>query len=577
MENNNHATRSMKKRLMVLIGAAVIAASGNFATPGHPALAAAAVQAEAAQTIAHTDQIDFITLLVYKQLPLIVLKAAAVAEQDYNQVLVAVESGSSLAEATGMGAASLVEALRDDFRWELDRDVMRGSITRQQADEALQEATSLFEEAVSGSRSAKAAASVFPTRGVDVVERRLASIVQDAAFWAKKSTIEIRQALREGQTLNAAAIRDESGADSTVSDIEDTTLSEYLVGLLQQDLDGSVRAGELTAEAAAESMEKGTQAIDRILGTARYEPETSVWMQKVGESLLHDRLDWIIMDTALLSDQESSEVIESLEQGGTLVSASGMTESDLLAGLGAKADEAIESAWRSGSVTVKLADELKQKAAERLKEAVRMAGYGTAASADARSDSGVAEASLRHMIERSASYANLSAVEVRDALKAGQTLVEATGVEHDELLMVLQSTTDAYINAAVGDGTLAQGAAALTKAEAGHRLEQAIETRGYVPKVGVEAYVQERLERVVADAAALANKPADELLLALAQGRLLADEVGTDNGSLVYKLLSDVNRELNDFVVSGSLTEEESQQALTDYTSRLLDVLGLSQ
>lgn len=609
MENKQKVNRSMKKRLAVLMGAAVIAASGGFAVPAHPALADSAAasavgaggvgaaqasgRAQSESSAAPTSgeaaalRTDFATLLAYKQLSTIVADAAALSDKKYKDVIAAISSGSTLAEATGMDADAVTGALLDRFARELEADVSSGVIARRQADRALQAAPKLFGQAVSASWS-PASAVAFRTDGSDIVNRRLASIVQDAAFWADKSPVEVRQALRDGGTLLAAA---QPGEDDSEDDAihDDIPLTDYLVGLLDRDLDAGAAAGKLTAEDAAKRKQEGAQSIGRILDTAGYEPEATEWMKRYGQSIVAGRLDAVVGDTAALSEGDNRDtdseadaqyryIADTLSRGGNLVSASGLSESELLSQLVAMAEWELEKAWADGSITAELAEQLKTDVADRLSKAIGESGYGTAASADAKSDSVVAEASIRRIIEQSASYAELSADKLRGALKSGQTLEQAAeqandDLEDGELLAVLQSAADAYIDDTAAAGALARVAVAPTQAEARGLLEQAVATPGYVPKAAADAYVQERLARVVADAAKLAGKPAGELLRSLAQGLTFAEAAGTDNDGLLHGLLADANRELTGFVADGSLTEEESEQALSSYTAGLVDLL----
>lgn len=591
MKNKKSGTKSLQRGLLVLSSAAVLAALSNYAVPAQSAFAATTEAGQPTGSVEASTQVgdrntDFINLLLQRNVQSMLFSAAAESERDFGDVLASIRSGRSLTEATGEKADTLREAVLDDFAHTLELEVNNGTISRSQAERARQAAADLVDRAMTAPWNDAMSAIVVEGSGERIVHRRIANIARDAAHWAKLGTADVRGALRDGYSLIEAAVPNPESSDSDDDDVKELhermTLPEYLADLLEQDIDASVSAGRLNSEEAATLKETGVAEIARILSTPGYEPEATAWMEMYGERIVNDRIESVRFDTAALSDEDYGDALAALERGESLASVADMKEDELLKALVAKADHAIEAAWRDGALTAALAEKLKQEAAEGLTAVVDSADEPAVTTSTAEGDAAIAEASIRNIVEQSANFGeeDMTAAELRSAMQAGRTIVQAIEEEHEgSLLSSLEWNAERYIDGEVAAGRLAPEAAEPTKSMARERLAKAISTPGYVPKVDAEAYAKERLDRVLEEAAASAVRDevkltVDELLRQLAQGRSIAEVVGMEEDALMYELASAVNRELVAFVANGSMTAEESEQALSMYMSGLRDLLA---
>lgn len=560
MQLNQSGTskNTMKKKLVVLMSAAAVFAATGAALPARPAFAEtvpAAASPVAAEKPA-APRVDYIALSVHQKLSSIASDAATVADKAYDELMDAVRSGQSLAAASGLGSAELADKLGALYAQSFDGEVAAGYMTREEADEANRLAAAAVRETID--TSGAAVGPLVRTVGRDIVDKATADVVQNVAFLSDKSSIELRAALRQGQSLTEA-----SGLDAA-------TLSASLLESVAFELDRAVRYGQLAAQEAADLKAEAARSIDEALATKGYDPETNEWMERYGDAIIDKRLSNLTGIAAALADKSYADVEDALAQGGTLLSATGLSEAELLDRLAASVDVSIEQAWQSGTLSARAADALKAEAADRLKEAIATAGYGTRAQSGAKSDSAIAKESVDQLVRQAASYAGKTAAEVREALGAGQTLVQATGIDQAELYGVLQGNAGAYIEKAVASGRLAAVDADATKQEASERIGSAIAKPGYVGEADADAYLNRLRGTLVDQVADWAGTTREELLEKLASGQSLAQAVGTDADTLLHALLRGVNRDWNEYAAEGRLTAQESAPIKANMAAELL-------
>jgi hypothetical protein len=235
-------------------------------------------------------------------------------------------------------------------------------------------------------------------------------------------------------------------------------------------------------------------------------------------------------------------------------------------------DKALDAAWMSGALSTPKLQEWKTEANKQLLAAVTAKDY---AAAEAAPD--IVKESLRAVVSQTASYLGMEASALRSQLDSGTTLAAAADVSADELASTLYSSVAAYIDQAVNNGWLKQEAAASTKEEAYAELLAAVDQARYTGEVDADAYLQERTDRIVYDAAAVTGVPAAQILEGLAQGRSLAAAAQTDAASLLKGLVKQTNKEVNLLVATGSLSSQDANALKADYSAMLLEALNPSQ
>ncbi|RKN81997.1 hypothetical protein [Paenibacillus ginsengarvi] len=561
----------MKKRFVVLMGAVVIAASGGFAGPQHSAYADAvksetapasnegAVQTSPAATVQAAAPLTYADLLVHKQLSQIVTLAFAFADSDidYSSYLGAVYEGKSLAEAAGVSPGDLNDQLTASVQHTVQAEVAAGSLTATEGEQAVTSLSSAISAAVSGSLNQAARLSATDA-GQDLVQLHLSRIVPNTAVYIEGSAADLLRAMQAGQSLAEAA------------GLSADALSDQLDSQLFADLDNAVQSGKLLAADAEARKAEAAKAIREAVSTPSFDKVNTVWMDRFGAQLVARKLDSAERLAAVQSSKDYSDVLEALAQGKTLADATGISEADLAEQLGSPIHQAIDASWLNGSLSRQAADQWKAKADEALNRLIR----GEAPAGSPQADAAIAQGSTRDIVKASASYASLSYEDLKQAVASGQTLVQATGLTEEELLGTLKAEADSYIAEAVLSGRLDRSAEQATREEAYTLIRSAIETAGYAGKVDAQLYGSELASRIVEQAAETDGVNASELLEALAQGYSLSSAAHTDKDSLIYSLLRSANQEINGLAGEGRITDEESAQLKSDYTSSLLELLA---
>ncbi|MDQ0891753.1 hypothetical protein QFZ81_006841 [Paenibacillus sp. V4I9] len=560
----------MKKHFVVLMGVAVLATStSGLVLPVHSAYASDALTPDSqTQEAATSDDaasipVDYPTLVLNRWLSKLDQYTAAAADTDSSDVLNAIANNQSLVAASGLGQSDLVARLTDFFLQDLAYQVKSGELTQKESTQLQQLATSQINDLVSGSWKKTAFTTSIHNNGSAIIHNRLQNIISDTAGIATETNSSgLRAALRNGQSLAEAA-----GIDAG-------TLTDSLTALLNSDLQAAVTTGGLQADLLDKAEQIGAAAVGQIVRENGYDIATTGWMEKYGQSVLADKMDWTIQATAIFANKDYSDVIDALSSGQNLVSASGLAYDDLLSQLTSNINQGFETEWQAGNISAKLASQLEQSAAKQLGDAITQNGYGQ--SIVGSSNKGIAAESIRSIISDSAGYIGSPVGDLEAALGSGKTLVEATNLADGELLGVLQSRVDNYLSKAVQNGWLNANDKNATKQDAYALLNDAIGTRGYKVPVDAKSYLVERLDRIINDVATVSNIEAADLTKRVAQGQSLAQAAQTDSDSLLYKLLAQANENMNAFVTAGSVSENDAAAFKTDYASGVSQLLSIN-
>ncbi|MDQ0903146.1 MULTISPECIES: hypothetical protein [unclassified Paenibacillus] len=560
----------MKKHFVVLMGVAVLATStSGLVLPVHSAYASDALTPDSqTQEAATSDEaasitVDYPTLVLNRWLSKLDQYTAVAADIDSSDVLNAIANNQSLAAASGLGQSDLVAKLTDFFLQDLAYQVKTGELTQKESTQLQQLATSRINDLVSGSWKKTALTTSIHNNGSEIIHNRLQNIISDTASIATDiNSSGLRAALRNGQSLAEA-----TGIDAG-------TLTDSLTAMLNSDLQAAVTTGGLQADLLDKAEQTGAAAVAQIVREKGYDIATTSWMEKYGQSVLSDKMDWTIQATAIFASKDYSDVVDALSAGQSLVSASGLAYDDLLSQLTSNINQGFETEWQAGNISAKLASQLEQSAAKQLGDAITQNGYGQ--SIVGSSNKGIAAESIRSIISDSAGYIGSPVGDLEAALGSGKTLVEATNLADDELLGVLQSRVDNYLSRAVQNGWLNASDKDATKQDAYALLNDAIGTRGYKVPVDAKSYLAERLDRIMNDVATVSNIEVADLTKRVAQGQSLAQAAQTDSDSLLYKLLAQANENMNAFVTAGSVSEDDAAAFKTDYASGVSQLLSIN-
>lgn len=427
--------------------------------------------------------------------------AAAFASSDYDAFMQDFQEGQSLAEASGLSKAELADKLVGAFEQRLEAEVRAGTLTTDEATQASAEASM----AILGAVSAEQGQAKLPSDGIDGRDIRNAhihSIVQTVAFLYELDARELKEALRDGSNL----------AEASGQSAED--LTSAIAERLDRELEAAVRAGQLSETAANERRAEGTEAIRTIVTTAGYDPDETVWMRQFGDRLLRGELGFAVPLAAAHAGIDINDVLAALAGGETLLSASGLSETELLDLLGERVGLAIEQAWLDGKLSANMAERLRAEADVQIKAVIHTVGYGIAAPSG---DTGRTERE--------------KAVPVSSVTSA--VYDEETGTE------ILVKALDAE----------------------------------YLP-VDPKAYTEAKLGEALQDIAALSATSYGTLLERLAEGQSMAAASGVSNESLLLELVRSTSKQLNEYVANGQLNEQESVQVKSNYIAGLIAMLA---
>ncbi|NOU98768.1 hypothetical protein [Paenibacillus planticolens] len=559
----------MRKQLIVLMGATLlVAGASGMALPVLSAYAAetgtaAAVSLSDTQSDTSSTTSDYSTLLLNDWLSKLDIHTEALSSRNSGDFADALASGAILTAASQLEASDLIGKLNALFSEDMASEVQSGSLTAQEAAALAQTANERIAGLVNSGWSAGSHTVVIQTNASAIIHSRLRTIADDASLPSGVGSIDLRRALRDGESLVEATGMDRSA------------LNDALTALLNQDLEAAVKEGTLPADQLEKAEKDGASALWDAANTEGYDPETTLWMEQYGQRLLADRLDpiSIIQYAAAIGGKDIGDVQSNLSDGQNLSTATGMAESDLTSQLTDNVNQVLENEWKAGNLTVKLLTKLEQHAGDVLQKAVEQSGYGTQAAAGT-SSSALAAESIRSIVADSAGYAGMSVSDLHDKLATGQTLVGATAVDQAELTSALQPRIDAFLNAAVQKGWLAKDNEQATKDEAYVLLNDAVTTANYKATIDAKQYLVDRLNRIVDDAVEVTDTKSDEVLKSLASGRSLQQALGVDTDSLLLKLLRKADKEINGFVTYGELSENEATALKNDYASAVTKIIA---
>lgn len=468
--------------------------------------------------------------------------------------------GASIADAAGESYTTIVSDLTALFNKDAENEVAHGYLTVEEAADAAKQVESLLPKLLSQAWSGYDAAAEALHLGREALNNRLSQLVQLTAGVSEISTADVRAALKAGESLVEA------------SGLSESDLTAYLLSGLNQDLDRLVQTNRLTQEESSGLKSEAALAVAKIVNTKGYDAEENAWMDVYAQSLINEKLSSVARLAAIYADEDYTDVANALAAGQSLETATGMDADQLAAHLQADVDKALDAAWISGALSTAKLDEWKAEAQKQLLAAVTANGYGAATEADPA----IVKESLRSIVSQTASYAGLGLAELRSQLDSGATLAAAADLSAAELASALDSSVDAYIDQAADNGWLKTEAAASTKDAAYAELLAAVDQAGYTGEVDADAYLKERADRIVYDAAAVTGTPAAQILEGLAQGRSLAAAAQTDAATLYKGLVKQTNKEINTYVTAGSLSSQDADALKADYSLKLLDALNPS-
>lgn len=553
----------MKKQLAVVMSTVVLAAGGwGWAGSAvHAADSTYAVTVPVYGQEASQQKITYADVFVSNWLGSLPDRVSGLYSPDQDVYEDLLAGGASIAAAAGVASSTMISDLTAIFTKDVQNEVTHGYLTVQESAAAAKLLDSVLPKLLDQVWTGYDAAADALNPGREALNNRLSQLVQLTAGLSGVSTADLRAALQSGQSLVEA------------SGLEEADLNAYLLSGLNQELNRLVNANRLTQAEASGLASEAALDVGKFVNTKGYDAVENKWMDTYAQSVIQTRLNSIVRLAVIYADADYTDVTGALAAGQSLQAATGMDADVLVGNLQAELDKALDAAWMSGALSTPKLQEWKTEANKQLIEAVTTNDYAAVAEAD----SDIVKESLRAVVSQTASYLGMEASALRSQLDSGTTLAAAADVSADELASTLYGSVGAYIDQAVNNGWLKQEAAVSTKEAAYAELLAAVDQARYTGEVDADAYLQERTDRIVYDAAAVTGVPAAQILEGLAQGQSLAAAAQTDSASLLKGLVKQTNKEVNLLVAAGSLSSQDADSVKADYSAMLLEALNPAQ
>lgn len=279
--------------------------------------------------------------------------------------------------------------------------------------------------------------------------------------------------------------------------------------------------------------------------------------------VLNNWLSKLDIYAAAVSGKDSDEFRNSLDNGATITTASGLTSSDLISKLTDLFAQNVSFEVRMGSLTEKEAALLQQQVSSSISELVSKGWKGASSTVFLHMDgSDIIQSRVNRIISDAAFSSEIGSIELRNALRAGKSLVEATGLDASTLSDALTALLNQDLDAAVKLGSLKADQLEQAEKSGAEKIWAIINERGYDVKTTawMEEYGQtllaEKLDSgsIIQAAAIYSDKNYSDLLDALASGQSLIEATGLASTDLSAQLLDRVNRDLENEWESGNLS-----------------------
>lgn len=431
-----------------------------------PGLVGSAHAAEAAISNAAAQGTVAYDKVVEKELSYILGRVALYADKTDSAIREALQQGKTLVQASGLNRDELYDKLVDsmnqriDFAAQSDKAITADNLHSIKSEAAAKISAVLSTNGYSGTQ-------LIEVDYDEVVDNELSYIVGRVALYSNKTDGAIREALQQGKSLAQA------------SGLNRDELYDKLVDSMNQRIDFAAQSEtSITADRLNRIKSEAAAQISTVLSTQGYNDAKPV---EVNYGKTVDReLSYIIGRVALYSDKTDAAIREALQQGKTLTQASGLNRDELYDKLVDSMNQRIDfAAQRDKTMTADRLNPIKSEAAAKIATALSTNGFAGTQSIKVDYDE-VMEKELSYTIGRVALYSDKTDGAIREVLKKGGTLVQASGLMRDELYSKLVDSMNQRIDfAARSDTTMTADRLDRIKSEAAAKISTALSKSGY--------------------------------------------------------------------------------------------------
>ncbi|MBE1445117.1 hypothetical protein [Paenibacillus sp. OAS669] len=258
--------------------------------------------------------------VIKQRLSIMASDVAAIANEDYENLTSKLDSGYSLANATGVDRTTLYNALVTLMNESIDNAVGQLSVDPDKVQKAKADASQKISEVLATPGGYQSSSEQQPqsNTGLDaVINNRLALIISDAATIADKNYSDVIVDLQSGKTLPQAV------------GLSQSDLSIKLNETIQHEIDHAAEQNGIDADTVAKAKSDAGSKISEILSTEGYTGKVTEQQANNINSQVQARLKGIISDAAIIADKEIYEIQDLVDQGGSLATATGISGMDL--------------------------------------------------------------------------------------------------------------------------------------------------------------------------------------------------------------------------------------------------------
>jgi hypothetical protein len=391
----------------------------------------------------------------------------------------------------------------------------------------------------------------------DVINQRIKNIVEDAAFVSWMEQKDVEAALADGDNLLEA------------TGLRETELMGRLAQLAYSDINAALADDTITAAQADQLKADAARKLHAAINADGY-------TAKSVESYLNLLQASIIEEAAVAAGLDLGEVQQSLSNGSNLVSATGLSSTELSTQLQKDLNSKIDSAAARSELSAEEAASAKEQIASFLEESISKNGF--AVQKEYVDVTALVAARLDTIIEDTASAADLETDDVEYSLSQGSNLADASRLGEDTLQAKLEAKINNDLDNAVARGEISADTAEAAKADASKQIQKIIVTNGYQKERAPADYsgiILKRIKSVYEDTAEVADKSAYDLKYAVKAGASLAEASGLTEQELLSGLISFVQQDISSARNSGKLTDDEVVQANEEALKQLEAIVGV--
>jgi hypothetical protein len=380
-----------------------------------------------------------------------------------------------------------------------------------------------------------AATSGLNQAAADLIQQRLNSLISETSMLADKDTTSITEDLQRGMNL-------------VQSSSLGSELYSKLASSLEQEMD--VRLGaKLSREELERAKSEGKAQLFSAIQRPGFQP-ASIRTVFPSEQIITNNLNSLLERTAFFANIELAELQRQVDQGITILQASGVKSSELLEFLISNLNQELDNAVASSGSTQDVLKKAKDTGAQSIHSALTTSGYKQVSASSKIDLAAVGAKRLETIIEDTAFVSDRSATDVESDLSRGYTLVQASGWTASELQEKLVSLLNQDIELAAAGSTYSRSEIEQVKQAASAQIRSLLFQTGITRNksaaaVDFQQIIDRRLNSLISDISFLSGNDRNAIEDAVNKGSSLAQASGLTKKELLDRLTDLVSQDMD--------------------------------